>query len=370
MVSHMLRYYQNDGTGKLVRWNQDVPQTIGNFSCIVAEDFDQDGDEDLFIGGRAVPGNYGLRPRSFLLRNDQEQWTDITPDSLAGGGMVTGAVWSDFDGDAKKDLIVVGEWMPIRICRNTGKALDTPVGLPNTEGWWTSIDKNDLDNDGKEDLIAGNWGLNSKFKASAQKPLTMYVKDFDQNGKSEFIINWYPPAEDKSYPFASKMDMTAQLPMLKKNSIKYEDYARKDYEALLSPEHRKGADMYKATYLQSAIVWNRGNSGYKIEALPMEAQVSPVFSIVVDDFDGDNNKDIFLGRNFYGLKPEVGRHDSSNGLILKGDGKGQFIPLPKNKSGINISGEIRDVTMIYSGNSKKILIGRNNASAVMLEIKK
>lgn len=360
--AHMLRYYQNDGKGKLKKMQENIPPAIGNFSCIVAEDFDNDGDADLFIGGRIVPGNYGLKPRSFLLRNEGGgNWSNITPFELAGVGMVTAAVWSDFNGDAKKDLIVVGEWLPIMVCHNAGNAIEAPTKLPDSEGWWTSIEKGDINGDGKDEYILGNWGLNSKFRASKSKPITMCVKDFDQNGKSEFIINWYPPLENSAYPFASKMDMTAQLPQLKKNSIRYEDYASKTYEMLFKPEQRQGADAYKVVELRSAVLWNEGNSRIRIDALPIQAQVSPVMAIVAEDLDSDNNLDLFLCGNIYGLKPEVGRQDANHGVFLKGDGKGGFTYLTSEETGINIKGEVRDLKVVTSGTEKTILVGINNS---------
>lgn len=366
--SHLLRYYENDGRGNLTKILLGIPRAIGNFSCILAEDFDGDGDQDIFVGGRIVPGNYGLRPRSFLFKNEKDQWINVAPESLSGAGMVTGAVWSDFDNDSKKDLVVVGEWMPVLVFHNTGAGLKPATPLPGTEGLWTSIEKADLNNDGIDDYILGNWGLNSKLRASAERPLTMYVNDFDHNGKSEFIINWYPPLEDKSFPFASKMDMTGQLPMLKKNVLKYEDYAKGTYRTLFNAEQRKNSDSLKVTYLQSAVLLNRGNLKFNLHALPLEAQVAPVFAIVVDDFTGDKKSDLFLGGNFYGLKTDVGRLDANHGVILKGDGEGSFTNLPYYETGFRVMGEVRDVKILnIPGKSPAILLGRNNAKAVMFQ---
>lgn len=369
--SYGLRCYENDGAGKLKKVASKLPSIVGNFSVVLAEDFDHDGDDDLFFGGRVIPGNYGLIPRSFLFRNDGTTWTNITPKSMEVAGMVTGAVWTDFDGDAHKDLVVVGDWMPVKIFKNTGKDLMEARGLPNTEGWWTAIANVDLNNDGKEDLVLGNWGLNSKFTASVEKPLTMFVKDFDQNGKSEFVINWYPPLETKAFPFASKADMTSQMPALKKKSLKYADYAQKTYEDLLTPEQRHGALEYKASHLESAVIFNEGNFNFRMQSLPLEAQVSPVYAILADDLNGDKNPDLMLLGNLYGLKPEVGRMDANNGVILTGNGKGDFIYITPEESGINIKGEVRDVKKLHvPGKSTMILIGRNNTTAIVLATQK
>jgi len=191
------------------------------------------------------------------------------------------------------------------------------------------------------------------------------VKDFDQNGKSEFIINWYPPLDEKAYPFAAKIDMTSQLPMLKKKSLKYQDYASKTYEDLFTEEQRSGALEYKTTHLESAILWN-SNGALTLEALPFDAQVSPVFAIVANDLDEDGDQDLLLGGNFYGLKPEIGRQDSNFGVVLLGDGKGGFVSGSPDKTGIDIRGEVRDAKLLRAaGKGKTILVGRNNASVIV-----
>jgi len=363
-----LRYYQNDGHGKFLKIDIGLSKIIGDFSCILAEDFDKDGDDDLFIGGRIVAGSYGLVPKSYLLRNDKNSWADITPESLRDAGMVTGAVWADVDKDSKNDLVVVGEWMPVKIFSNEGSGLGPAKALEGTEGWWTAIQKADLNRDGIDDFVLGNWGLNSKFQASKDKPLKMHVKDFDRNGKSEFIITWYPPMENKDYPFAAKSDLTSQLPQLKKNVLHYGEYASKSYEDLLSAEQRKDAIEYITSTLQSSILWNLGNNNYRIEPLPVQAQVSPVFSIVTEDLDNDNLIDLFLCGNFYGLKPEVGRQNSNRGIFLKGNDKGKFEYLPSSITGLDVSGEVRDMKVLETpGKEKTILISRNNMSAMLLQ---
>lgn len=357
--AHLLRLYENDGNGNFTRG--EGPSAAGNFSCILPEDFDRDGDIDVFIGGRIVPGNYGLVPRSFLFRNDNGRWENIAPPTLAGAGMITGATWSDIDNDSKKDLIVVGEWMPVLVFKNTGNSLEEAKAFPGTAGWWTGIEASDLDGDGDEDFVLGNWGLNTKFKASVAMPLTMYVKDFDNNNKSEFIINWYPPLNDKSYPFATKKDLTQQLPMLKKTNLKYEDYAHKTYEDLFTKSQRQGALYYKTELLESIILWNNPGN-LTIQPLPFVAQVSPVFGVAVNDFDKNGVQDIWLGGNFYGLKPEVGRHNSSRGVYLKGLGNNKFEYMQPHEIGIYVDGEVRDATLIDVNGKEILMIARNNNS--------
>ncbi len=365
----ILRYYENDGTGNFTRSVEKTPPAAGNLAVVLAEDFDADGDQDLFLGARIIPGNYGLPPRSFLLRNDgNNAWTDVTTREIGTLGMVSDAVWSDVDQDNDRDLLVVGDWLPVMIFENQDgnlvfarKQTSAPLA-----GWWCDIEAADLDQDGDDDYILGNWGLNSKFKASPTLPMTMYVKDFDDNGKSEFVINWSPPAEDKLYPFATKMDMTDQLPHLKKENLLFEDYAHQTYESLLTEAEREGALAYQVTHLESAILWNE-DRGFRFDALPLEAQVAPVFKALAHDMTGDGHQDIWLGGNFYELKPQVGRHDANRGLLLRGDGQGQFEPVPQAETGLHIDGQVRDA-VIVDLEGPGLLVVRNNQEALLYAI--
>ncbi len=359
-----LRYFKNDGQGNFTLDKSQLPPIVGNFSTIEAHDFDADGDTDLFLGGRCIPGNYGLPPRSFLLINDQGQWQDATPESLAGVGMVTDAAWADTDGDQDRDLVVVGDWMGITIFKNNqGQLADAQV-LPNSNGWWTRIKTADLDQDGDSDFVLGNWGLNTKFKASPQQPVTMFVNDFDQNNKSEFILNWYPPQDDQSYPFATKMEITKQLPNLRKQILKYEDYSSQTYESLFPATTREASIAYEAEYLESAVLWNEGTQ-FSLQALPIEAQVAPVFAIAVNDWNDDGHTDIWLGGNFYALKPQVGRHDASRGVFLTGIGKKRFRPVSSAMSGIHVEGEVRDAVILPVDQTPVMLVARNNDEVLM-----
>ena len=357
-----LRVYLNDGKGNFIAESESrVPTMVGNFSCIVANDFDGDGYTDLFAGSRSVPGSYGIIPKSFLFKNQRGTLANVTPNELGGLGLITDAKWSDFDNDGDKDLIVVGDWMAVHVVANDGGALTKIQQIPASSGWWTRIEAADLDGDGDDDYILGNWGLNTKFKASPKEPLTMYVNDFDGNGKSEFIINWYPPLDDTAYPFATKSEITQQIPSLKKEILKYEDYAHKTYETLFSDEVRRMSIPYKAEILESVIAWNDGGN-FKMEPLPVHAQVSPIFGICVADFDDDNVKDIWLGGNFYGIKPQVGRHDSNHGVFLRGLGGRKYEYIQPQKIGIYVKGEVRDVKLISARPSAIMLVARNNAS--------
>ncbi len=367
-MNFSIRAYNNDGHGNFSIQPSAVPPVIGNFSTLKVDDIDHDGDMDIFLGARNVPGNYGLPPRSYLLRNDNGKWTDISPPALANTGMVTDASWTDIDSDGEDDLIVVGDWMAITVFKNENGNLGKQISIPNSNGWWNRIEAADLDGDGDVDFVVGNWGLNSKFKASAERPLTMYVNDFDNNGKSEFIINWYPPLDSVAYPFSTKSELTTQLPGLKKQILRYEDYGHKTYDSLFSPEIRSKSLKYETNYLQSAILWN-DNGNFELQALPLQAQLSPVYGIVVDDIDGDGKTDIWLGGNFYALKPQVGRQNASKGVYLKGNGGKSFTYISPNDAGIKINGEVRDAATISVNGSKHLILARNNASVLLFKKK-
>ncbi len=354
-IHFIVRLYLNDGSGNFAVDPDHIPPVVGNFSTIEAADIDKDGDKDLFLGARVVPGNYALTPRSALLRNDGGRLTDITPEALGGIGMVTDASFADLNSDALPDLLLVGEWMPVSIFMNTNGTFSELKALPGSSGWWTRVELKDLDKDGDPDFVLGNWGNNSKFQARAGSPLTLFSKDFDGNGKSEFVINWRAPLDQKDFPFSTKMELTGQMPVLKKENLKYDKFARLSYEELFSPEMRENAKKYEAQRLATSILWN-DKGQLSLSELPFEAQLSPVYGIAIEDFDKDGTQDIWLGGNFYGLKPQVGRLDASKGVLLKGLPGRKFVYVPNSKSGINLKGEVRDAAVF----GDLLLIARNN----------
>ncbi len=365
MQGFLMRYYENNGRGVFNKKMEATPPAGGQFSVIAAHDYDQDGDTDLFIGARSIPGNYGLTPRSFLLERVPQGWKDVTEQSLGTLGMITDASWADLDGDNRSDLLIVGEWMPVTYFTNTGSGLSGPKTIEDSEGWWLDISPADLDADGDLDFVLGNWGLNSKFKASVDRPLRLHVKDFDQNGKSEFVIEWNPPADEEAYPFHSKMDMTDQIPSLKKRVLKYADYAQMDFETLFSAEERQGIKSYQAKRLESSILRNDAGQ-LTLEALPLEAQVSPTFTSVVQDFNDDGHPDIWLGGNFYGLKPEVGRLNASKTVLLEGRPDGTYVKSADYTP--STTGEVRDAAIMTTASGKRImLVARNNRELKVLE---
>ncbi len=359
MDGFLLRFYENDGKGNFSHAAVKTPPGGGQVSVIAPGDFDNDGDVDLFVGARSVPGNYGITPRSFLFLNNNGTWKDITTQEIGTLGMVTDAVWTDLNNDKTLDLLVVGEWMPVTSFINANGQLNKSV-LADSEGWWLDIEESDLDGDGRSEYVLGNWGYNTKFQASVEQPLTMYLKDFDDNGKTEFIINWYPPLDEQPYPFATKMDMSEQLPSLKKKFLKYEDFAHQNYETLLSKEERSGAKKMICKNLASSILSVDGTGKLSLKPLPLAAQIAPVFAVADFDYNRDGHMDLWLGGNFYGLKPEGGRHDASRGVLLQNNGEGLLL---ENEMLDQVSGEVRDAQVINVGANKQILLAaRNNMS--------
>lgn len=363
---HLLtRLYINDGKGNFTRAFQGWPLISINASCICTYDFDGDGNTDIFIGARSVPGKYGVLPKSVLLKNNGKgNFTNITasiaPD-LLHIGMVTTAAWADIDNDNKKELIVAGDWMPVSILKYSNNKLSIIKTIPNSEGWWNCIITEDVNNDGKTDILAGNYGLNSKLKASIQQPAKLYVSDFDENGQTECIPVFYK-TDGKPYPYFLRGDMVMQIPSLKKKFLHYSAYAGKTIDEIFSKEQLKKAMVLTVKQSQSCIFYNQGNTQFTTQPLPLRAQFAPVFGIACTDFNKDGIKDIFVAGNFYGLKPEVGRLDASYGVTLIGSVQGAFQYLPSLQSGLFIKGEVRDVKPVFINNKLCLAVAKNNDS--------
>ena len=364
------RLYFNDGKGKLTKSSQILPVSkFESTSTVKATDYDSDGDMDLFVGVRLLPFSYGLPVNGYLLNNDGKgNFTDVSSQiapALQNVGMITDATFADVDGDHDEDLLVVGEYMPIKVFINDGGKFSDQTylsGLEKSNGWWNRLESADLDNDGDIDFVVGNHGLNSRFRASVEKPVSMYVNDFDQNGTIEQLVCTYNG--DSSYPMALRHDLVSQIPALKKKYLKYENYKNQTVTDIFTPEQMKSAVRLDAYILSTSILINDGLGRFTVKALPVEAQFSPVYGIEIADFNVDGNQDILLGGNFHKTKPEVGRYDASYGLLLAGDGKGNFEPRSAAESGIRIDGEVRDIISISSAKKRLILVSRNNDSIV------
>ena len=360
------RLYLNDGTGQFTKSEQLLPTArFESTGAVAAADYDGDGDQDLFVGMRLRPFLYGVPVSGYILQNDgQGHFQDVTesvaPD-LREAGLITDATWKDIDGDQDLDLMVVGEWMPILVFKNeNGQLVESTAaaGLAQSNGWWNKIVGQDLDGDGDVDFIAGNHGLNSRFKASSEEPLRLYVNDFDKNGTPEQIITAYN--EHESYPVVLKHDLVMQMPGLKKKYLKYANYQRQSVQDIFTPEQLEKAVKREVYELATSVLINQGNGTFVRQHLPIEAQFSPTYGITVADFDQDGYQDIVLGGNFHAAKPEVGRYDASYGLFLKGSEKGDFRPISTKNSGLVIDGEVRDVALVATAQGPKLWIARNN----------
>jgi hypothetical protein len=370
-ASLLLRLYLNDGKGNFSRSYKGWPEVKVNASCVRAGDFDGDGFLDLFIGGRVIPGHYGLKPASVLLKNmGNGSFTDVSASiapELSGLGMVTDAAWADVDGDGKPELVIVGDWMPVTIMRYQNGRLQKTSELPNSSGWWNSLTVADLNQDGKPDLVAGNFGLNSRIKADSLHPAQLVTADFNKNGQTECIPVYYK-TDGKAYPYWMKGEIEKEIPALKKKFLRFTSYAGKTFSEIYSTEELRNATILTVNETRSAVFLNDGKGHFSMEALPLEAQLSPVFAAVVHDLNGDGIPDIFLGGNFYGLKPQTGRFDASYGTCLLGNASHHFQYMAPKQSGLFVRGEVRDAAVLNPAGAKPlILVARNNDDLILFQ---
>ena len=368
------RLYLNNGFGEFTYAANALPQMLVSGGVVKAGDLDSDGDLDLFVGGRLVPGQYPKSPRSYILENTNGVFTDVTTavaPSLGKTGMVTDATWTDFNGDNKPDLIVVGEWMPILMFENKSSRLEQVAlqdGLNEHTGWWFSVASADMDNDGDVDFIAGNLGNNYKYKASKHEPFNIYAKDFDQNGWWDIVLGYYN--DNELYPVRGLQCSSQQIPNIKKKFDSYNAFADATLMDIYEEMGIGQALKYKATNFSSSYIENLGNGKFKISALPPRAQVAPVNDIIIGDFNDDKRKDILLAGNLYSSEVETPRADGGTGLLLHGDGKGNFSEVPPHISGLLINGDVKKIKIIRLNKKRTgVLVARNNKALSVIVIK-
>ncbi|MGV3684789.1 MAG: VCBS repeat-containing protein [Daejeonella sp.] len=361
------RIYINDGKGGFSASKTSLPKMLISTGSVKSADIDADGDIDIFVGGRLVPGMYPTTPESKILINDGKgNYTDATnkiAPAIKNIGMVTDALWIDVDNDKAEDLVVVGEWMPVKVFLNkNGKLTDASSAYIKfaSTGWWNKIHADDMDGDGDKDLIIGNLGTNAQFRASEKEPLQLYFKDFDENGSVDPIFCYYNGGA--SYPAASRDDITDQLPGLKKKFLEYHKYSTATITDLFTPEQLKDAKVLKSEILETVYLENTGK-GFTLKKLPVEAQYAPVYAIASFDANGDGKKDLVLAGNNSWTRIKFGQFTGSNGTMIMGKGKGEFEYVPQWKSGLNIRGNVRSMQVVFnkSQNSHQIIMGINDS---------
>ena len=359
------RLYFNDGKGGFTQSQDALPDTKASGSCVVANDFDSDGDLDLFIGGRVTPGKYPMPCRSYLLQNDGKgRFTDITQSNaplLVTPGMVTSALWTDFDNDNSTDLLIAGEFMPLRFFKNVkGKLSEIKTGVDNKSGWWNSIAAADFDEDGDMDYVAGNLGLNSRLKASEKEPLCVYAKDFDKNGLLDPVMCYYVDNKNQIYP--TRDEMIRQINSMRGRFKTYESFATVTFDESFTKEELKDAFVVKADYFETAYFENVGNGKFNVKPLPLVAQFAPVFGLLPGDFNNDGFTDVLVTGNFYASEASTGRYDGMRGLLLAGDGKGNLKEDKKYCSGFRADKDVKALTEIFlSDGGSVVLVGNNDS---------
>jgi hypothetical protein len=382
------RLYVNDGNGNFTE-SKALPSITSSGSTVTACDFDKDGDLDLFIGGRVVPGKYPMPTKSYLLENhteraDHPKFKDIsqTITDWEKLTMVTSAIWTDYDNDGWVDLIVVGEFMPITLLHNKNgkfKYVKNPKGLEKSEGWWNSISGSDFDSDGDIDYILGNLGLNSKYKVTPEEPLCIYAKDFDNNGNVDPIMCYY--IEGIKQISHTRDEIISQISAMRSRFRTYTSYAETPFENSFLPKELDDAYLVKSYVFKNSYLENLGNGSFKLRALPMEVQMAPVKGIIINDIDQDGFEDLVLTGNSYGTDVATGRYDALMGIVLKGNGNGGFIPLSIEQSGFlnNFDGSglammkdaFGNLQIIVANNDGPLKVFRNNLSkSKMISISK
>ncbi|MEO8412806.1 MAG: VCBS repeat-containing protein [Ginsengibacter sp.] len=379
-VYYRPRLYLNDGKGNFTLNPNAIPAELRTIAgCVSVGDYDGDGDADLFIGGR-VSKTYPLLPRSFILQNNKGIFTDVTAKvcpALQKPGMVTSSVWTDFNNDKQPDLVIAGEWMPLRFFKNNHGILHevTDVtGLTQTNGMWRSLVAADIDNDGDTDLVAGNLGLNCEYQATPAEPIQLFATDMDGNGTLDPILFYYIKDKDgkkHSFPGISRDQFAEQVPGIKKKFLFYKDYANATFYDFFNGKAQNTMLKLHCDETQSCWFENLGGGKFTQHPLPVEAQFAPVNAIICDDIDGDGYKDLLLAGNDYQSEVITGRYDASYGCFLKGSSKKAFTSVPPVQSGFIIKGDVKDLSLIRLLNGEKlILVAVNNDSMRVFKVQR
>lgn len=354
-----------------------LPEFYLSGSCARAADYDRDGDLDLFIGGRVLPHKYPTPVSSYILRNDsnsKEIKFTIANDQdaleLTDIGMVSDALWTDFDNDGWIDLMLAGEWMPIKFFKNhQGKLKDVTntSGVSDAIGWWNSIAAADFDHDGDMDYVVGNLGLNTLNRGSTEEPVSLYAADFDNNDAFDMMPTVYYKnrmGKKEEFPFFGRLDVQKELIKTKAKFLKHAEFGEANINEILTNEQRVNALIYRANYFSSAYLENKGAGQFSINALPIEAQLAPINGIITEDFNNDGHPDILMVGNDYGTELLMGRYDAFTGLLLSGNGQGEFKPLSVDESGIMIRNDAKGLASLLTESGKLMLVSTQNRGAI------
>lgn len=373
------RLYKNNGKGKFTLDTKALPQITSSGSCVRAADIDGDDDLDLFVGGRVIPGRYPYPSRSYLLRNDNGVFTDVTKSVFSDStdiGMVTDALFTDFDNDGKTDIVVTGEFLPVIFFRNMeGRLIKVDsTGVDGNVGWWNSLAGGDFDNDGDIDYVAGNLGLNNSYQATSDSPLCVFAKDFDKNGSVDAVLGCYIKRslndhEKDLFPIHFWDELNSQSPRFRKQFTKYNQYGKATIKTLFSEDELSDALILKANHMASSYIENLGNGKFKMYPLPSLAQFAPVNGMVVDDVDQDGNLDVLMVGNDYGNEVFSGRYDAFTGLLLLGDGNGNFASSNSLQNGFNVSRDAKALVRLSGVKEDLYIATRNRDSTSIYTVK-
>ena len=376
LMPYQDRFYENDGKGNFTQNLKALPPFLKSGSCVKAVDFDHDGDLDLFVGGRVEVNSYPKPVSSYILRNDSRNgihFTNITAQfapELQNIGLVCDALWTDYDNDGWQDLMLAGEWMPITILKNKqGKSLERIENqlLKSQVGFWNSISSGDFDADGDMDYIAGNLGINTMNKVSDEFPITIYGKDFNYDGLYDAIPTVFFPDKDKKrheVPFHTRDDLIKQISAFKERFDSYNKFATADIYGVLAKSDVQDALILKANNMNSSYIENLGKGNFKISNLPIQVQTAPVFGTLIEDFNDDGNLDVLMVGNDFGNEISVGRLDAFNGLLLNGNGKGEFNVQNLNQSGFCVSGDAKGLVRLTNAKGNPILMATQNRAGI------
>jgi enediyne biosynthesis protein E4 len=369
------RLYLNDGKGSFAYKPDALPETKASGSCVVACDYDKDGDLDLFIGGRVLTGSYPLAAKSYLLKNDalfpspkgegrgEVKFSDVSATELPQQGkigMVTAALWTDYDNDGWIDLMLAGEFMPITFIKNEkGKlAINSPTIIDHSQGWWNSIAAADFDEDGDIDYIIGNLGLNTRHKASAKEPLCVYAKDFDKNGRLDPVMCYY--VDGKNYIYPTRDEMIKQVAAMRGRFQSYKDFASVTFEESFTKQELSDALVVKSECFESSYLENKGNGKFERKALPLECQFAPIFGMLTGDYNNDGYTDVLITGNSYSTEVSTGAYDAMTGILLTGNGKGNFKTSLSSTTGFKADGDSKGIAALPISANTAIILSANN----------